>query len=177
MFSTRVQTKLCSPKQVALLGRVAAPRAIHPSLLGYPAGLRTAWAATQHGQLPRSFSTTTVSRLRDVFPSQETHFIQKTPPAWPHPGWTEEQLRSVTVGHREPKTVSDWVAWKMVRLARWCMDLATGIRPEQKVDKNNPTTAIIANKPLTEAQWLVRCVFLESIAGGMPPFMYCPSQL
>jgi len=29
----------------------------------------------------------------------------------------------------------------------------------------NPTTAIKATKPLSENQWLIRCIFLESIAG------------
>lgn len=66
------------------------------------------------------------------------------------------------------------------------MDLAVGLKPEQKSDKKYPTTAIVADKPLTEAQWvccrppivlrpkrlikltaaqLVRVIFLESIAG------------
>jgi hypothetical protein len=48
---------------------------------------------------------------------------------------------------------------------RWATDLATGIGREQQVDMKNPTTAVAAEKPLTEAQWLVRVIFLESIAG------------
>jgi len=74
-------------------------------------------------------------------------------------------MLSVVPEHRKPVTVSDWLAWKFVRLCRWCTDIATGIRPEQQVDKKNPTTAVSADKPLTEAQWLVRFIFLESIAG------------
>ena len=172
MLSTRAQATRCSPKQLAAqLGRAAAAPRGGPSLLGYPAGLRIAWAAaasSQNGALsPRSFSTTSVSRLRDFFPSKETEHILKTPTSWPHQGWTEEQMRSVEVGHRAPKTVGDWVAWKMVRVARYFMDLATGIKPGQKVDKKNPTTALAAEQPLSESQWLVRFVFLESIAGGM----------
>lgn len=45
------------------------------------------------------------------------------------------------------------------------MDLVTGLRPSQKVDPKNSTTALSAEKPLTESQWLVRFIFLESIAG------------
>lgn len=45
------------------------------------------------------------------------------------------------------------------------MDLSTGLEPEQQVDKKHPTTDIAASKPLTEAQWLIRFIFLESIAG------------
>jgi len=112
-------------------------------------------------------------------------------------------MLSVVPEHRAPETVSDWLAWKLVRICRyvlcspdleyawladtrdsWGTDLATGVRPEQQVDKKNPTTAVKALKPLTEAQWvcprlhqvslsgilisypqLVRFIFLESIAG------------
>jgi hypothetical protein len=122
-----------------------------------------AWAATQRNG--RSFSTTSATQLRDFFPEKETKFIQRTPAAWPHHGWTEEQMASVKVGHRKPETFSDWWAWRFIRMARWCMDRATGLSSEQQVDKRNPTTAVVAEKPLTEAQWLVRFVFLESIAG------------
>jgi hypothetical protein len=34
------------------------------------------------------------------------------------------------------------------------MDKATGMDRNQQVDKNNPTTAVVAKKPLTEAQWV-----------------------
>lgn len=34
------------------------------------------------------------------------------------------------------------------------MDKATGMDKLQHVDKANPTTAIVAEKPLTEAQWV-----------------------
>lgn len=39
-------------------------------------------------------------------------------------------------------------------ISRWGTDIATGIKPEQQVDKSNPTTAVAAQKPLTEAQWV-----------------------
>ncbi|CRK26997.1 hypothetical protein BN1708_000782 [Verticillium longisporum] len=74
-------------------------------------------------------------------------------------------MLAVVPGHRAPETWGDWAAWKFVRIARWTMDRATGLKPEQQVDKKNPTTAVVANEPLTEAQWLVRFIFLESIAG------------
>ena len=60
----------------------------------------------------------------------------------------------MTPGHREPRTAGDKAAWRLVRLARYCMDKATGMDRDQKVDKNNPTTAVVAKKPLTEAQWV-----------------------
>jgi hypothetical protein len=45
------------------------------------------------------------------------------------------------------------------------MDFATGMEKKQKVDKSNPTTAVSTIQPLTESQWLIRFLFLESIAG------------
>lgn len=155
MISYRaINTRLCSPNQVLRLGRAAAP-------LCYPAELRLATA----GQTQRHFSTTPPAQLRDFFPARETAYIRQTLPAWPHPGYTEEEMHAVVPEHRKPLTVSDWLAWKLVRLCRWGTDLATGIREKQQVDRKNPTTAVSAEQPLTEAQWLVRFIFLESIAG------------
>ena len=65
-----------------------------------------------------------------------------------------EEMLAVQVSHREPRNFSDWAAWKIVRFARFWMDMATGMGRDQKVDKKNPTTAIVAEKPLTEAQWV-----------------------
>jgi hypothetical protein len=64
---------------------------------------------------------------------------------------------AVEPAHREPKTLGDWTAWKIVRVARYCMDKATGMDRDQKSDRKKPTTAIAAQKPLTEAQW-VSCI-------------------
>jgi hypothetical protein len=161
MISARVSPTLCSPKQVAQVGRVVVPL-LHTksSLLGYTAGLRLCSASPYHGQQdfpgPRSFSTTSVARLRDFFPPKETGYIRETPPAWSHHGYTEEQMLAVQVGHRKPKTVGDWLAWRLIRLCRWGMDFVTGLKSDQQVDKKNPTTAITASKPLTEAQWVRR---------------------
>lgn len=45
------------------------------------------------------------------------------------------------------------------------MDFFTGMKKSQKVDKSNPTVAVDTIQPLTEGQWLLRFLFLESIAG------------
>ncbi|KAH6856970.1 alternative oxidase-domain-containing protein [Chaetomium sp. MPI-CAGE-AT-0009] len=174
MLSFEASKKICSPKQAAQLSRAVAPflYQAHTVGLGYPATVRVATITRQSRAslrptppAKRSFSTTSVNQLRDVFPAKDTPFIRKTPPAWEHPGYTEEEMLAVTPGHRAPETVGDWVAWKLIRLARWATDLATGIGKGQQVDMKNPTTAVAAEKPLTEAQWLVRIIFLESIAG------------
>ncbi|KAK5987682.1 Alternative oxidase [Cladobotryum mycophilum] len=116
-------------------------------------------------QTSRSFSTTSIVRLRDFFPAKDTPRITTTPAAWPHPGYTEDELWAVVPSHRKPRGFGDWAAWKIVRFARYWMDKVTGMGRDQQVDKKNPTTSIEAEKPLTESQWLVRFVFLESIAG------------
>lgn len=131
MMSLATSKKLCSgsPKQAAHLSRAVASSVYqaHAARLGYPATLRAAaiahqpWAPQQPSFSPgtRSFSTTNATQLRDVFPAKDTPFIRKTPPAWSHPGYTEEEMLAVTPGHRPPKTVGDWIAWKLVRLARY----------------------------------------------------------
>ncbi|GAD98695.1 alternative oxidase [Paecilomyces variotii No. 5] len=108
----------------------------------------------------RPFSSTARSQLREVFPEYEgKELIRKTKPAWPHPGYTEEQLRSPVVGpaHRPPRNFSDRWALNLVKFARWCMDTATGFKYLPKTsDPNTPMTN------LDERGWLMR---LESIAG------------
>ena len=148
MLVTRVQPRLCSGRAVSAIGRTVAFSYVQP-------GLKTAGIAyQQRHQPPRLFSTTPSTFLRDFFPSKETQYIRTTPPAWPHQGYSEEELNGVVPAHRPPRTLGDRIAWRVIKFARWAMDKATGLEPEQQVDKNNPTTAIHASKPLTEAQWV-----------------------
>ncbi|TDZ65869.1 Alternative oxidase [Colletotrichum trifolii] len=165
MLSSRASTKLCAPKQgAANLARATKLYATPASTL-YPTAAASLRLTTSLSGGTRCFSTTQPTHLRDFFPAKETERIRTTPPAWPHPGYTAQQMRDIVPAHRPPRTMSDWAAWKFVRLARWFMDRATGMGQDQQVDKKNPTTAVVASRPLTEAQWLVRFVFLESIAG------------
>lgn len=103
--------------------------------------------------------------MREFFPTRETEHIRETPAAWPHHGYTEAEMLAVTPGHRPPKTLGDHLAWRFMRFCRWGMDTATGMQSTQKTDMKKPTTAIKAEKPLSEAQWMIRFIFLESIAG------------
>ncbi|KAG5990551.1 Alternative oxidase, mitochondrial precursor [Claviceps lovelessii] len=160
------QLHLPSPRQSPHLARslchalVPSPRSLGP-------GLVLAGAQRRHSPPSRKlyFSTTSRNQLRDFFPPKDTPHILRTKPAWPHHGYTMEEMLAVEPVHRQPRNVSDWVAWKIVRFARYWMDKATGMGRDQQVDKKNPTTSVVAEKPLTEAQWLIRFVFLESIAG------------
>jgi hypothetical protein len=126
-----------SPKQAARLGRALVPSLCQAHIIGvvYPAFIHIhplPLRRTSHPQSTpfavgtRSFSTTKPHQLRAIFPRKDTPFVRTTPPAWPHPGYTEEELLAVTPGHREPKTMGDWVAWKLVRIARYEWTLESG---------------------------------------------------
>ncbi len=125
-MSLATSKTLCSVKQAAQLSRAVtlAPLFYHAHTvgLGYPATIRVAAIAHQARSQPspgaRGFSTTTRNQLRDIFPAKETAYIRQTPASWPHPGYTEQEMLAVTPAHREPRTVGDWVAWKLVRFAR-----------------------------------------------------------
>jgi hypothetical protein len=120
-------------------------------------------ASSQAAPSRRSFSTTPVSQLRDFFPAKDTPHIQTTPAAWPHHGYTKEEMEAVVPAHRPPRNFGDKAAWKIVRLARYCMDKATGMDREQRGDRSKPTTAIKADKPLTEAQWVRHAATSQAI--------------
>lgn len=65
-------------------------------------------------------------------------------------------MLAVEPGHRAPETIGDRIAWMLIRTSRWCMDKATGMSKAQKTDKKRPTTAVVAEQPLTEAQWVCK---------------------
>lgn len=155
MLSTTAHHKVPASSQAARAAvRMATLSYAAPSRALYPVGLRLAASADAHAPTHRCFSTTRPTQLREFFPAKDTPHIKTTPPAWPHPGYTYEEMLAVTPGHRKPETFGDWAAWKIVRFARFWMDKVTGMDKAQKVDKKNPTTAVVAEKPLTEAQWV-----------------------
>lgn len=125
------------------------------SLSAHQSSLRRSCSSPLYSSFQRLLSTTSSSQLRDVFPAKETPLIQTTPPAWPHHGYTMEEMKFIAPAHRPPRTLGDHAAWKIVRFARFCMDKATGMDRAQKGDKKHPTTSIAAEKPLTEAQWVI----------------------
>ena len=102
----------------------------------------------------REFSTSRRSQLEFFPPPKNLPNIKLTPPSWPHPGASEEQLKNVGIAHREVQTMSDRVAYNTVRFLRWCTDLATGYRHD-------------ASRPyvMSERKWLIRFIFLETVAG------------
>jgi hypothetical protein len=75
---------------------------------------------------------------------------------------------NITYEHRQPRDWSDRIALGMMRMLRWGTDLATGYNhdveePKKASDKDAMTTT----KPyrMSERKWLIRFIFLESVAG------------
>lgn len=68
-------------------------------------------------------------------------------------------MKDIHIAHREASNWSDWVALGTVRVFRWGMDFATGYR-HPKAGAELP-----ASFKMTEAKWLTRFIFLESVAG------------
>lgn len=119
-------------------------------------GLRSSYALLKPlaANSSRQFSTSRKQQIEVFPPSKNLPNIKLTPPAWPHPNTTEDQLKSIQVAHREPKTWSDRAAYNMVRILRWGTDLATGYR-------HDPTKPYV----MSPKKWLVRFIFLETVAG------------
>ena len=81
-------------------------------------------------------------------------------------------MNAIKVAHRETKTWSDWTAILMVRLLRWGMDIATGYsHPNDEARKQGSYLGLakvrswFGRSPMTERKWLMRFLFLESVAG------------
>lgn len=114
----------------------------------------------------RTFTSTQVRDVKDYFPKNETELVRKTPAAWPHPVYTPEQMQAVTVAHREAKTYSDKVALFAVKVLRWGLDLATGYKHDKAVALNQKDPAAANQKyAMNERKYMIRNVFLESVAG------------
>ena len=80
----------------------------------------------------------------------------------------EDDMKAIHYEHRVSKNFSDRIALGMVRLLRWGTDLATGYHhdvedPKKAGDKD----AVTETKPyrMSERKWLIRFIFLESVAG------------
>lgn len=105
----------------------------------------------------RGFHTTPHHYFKEILIETGTESIRTTKPAWPHPIYTEEQMNSIVVAHREAKTWSDWVALGAVRTLRWGLDLATGYRHDNEVAKGRKAPGA-AEQPfaMTERKYLIR---------------------
>ena len=75
-------------------------------------------------------------------------------------------MNQVTIAHREAKTMSDKVALIAVKILRWGLDKATGYKHQKAVDVD--TKDPLGKRKafaMNEEKYLIRNVFLESVAG------------
>lgn len=112
---------------------------------------RPAFVGLQQHSGIRNFSSGRALGWKEFFPKPDAPSIRETPPAWPHPIYTEEQMKQVEIAHREAKTISDKVAVGFVRCLRTGLDLASGYRH--------------GKGQMTERRYMIRNIFLESVAG------------
>lgn len=81
-------------------------------------------------------------------------------------------MRAIKVAHRETQNWADWVAIGMARLLRVGMDVSTGYSHPSEEAKNKGSYLGVAKikswlgpSPMTERKWMIRFLFLESVAG------------
>jgi ubiquinol oxidase len=80
--------------------------------------------------------------------------------------YTVDQMNTVAVAHRETRNVSDKVALFAVRVLRWGLDLVSGYRHDKAKALHAKDPAEADRKyGMTEARYLTRNIFLESVAG------------
>ncbi|KAK5169123.1 inducible alternative oxidase 2 [Saxophila tyrrhenica] len=114
----------------------------------------------------RRFEASKNVLIKEFFPLKESEHIKKTPPAWHHPIYSEDQMNEVGPSHRETRNWSDRVALFMVRLLRGGLDLASGYKHDKAVKLNKQDPGAAQQKfAMTERKYLIRNIFLESVAG------------
>ncbi|KAL6707872.1 inducible alternative oxidase 2 [Coniothyrium glycines] len=141
-----------------------------PSIALRSGGLRSASVAGHDCSLishcHRSFSSSPDCRTKEFFEKHPTEKVHRTPAAWPHPVYTHEQMHQVAIAHREAKTLSDKVALIAVRILRWGLNFATGYKHERAIVLHAKDPEAARKKyAMTEEKYMIRNVFLESVAG------------
>lgn len=112
----------------------------------------------------RKFSTTRSAAMKEFFPAPDAPHIRTTEAAWSHPVYTEDQMKSVVVAHREAKTMSDKVAMAMVRVLRFGLDTATGYSHDKAVALGNKDPKAAQQKyGMSERKWMIRYVYTSSV--------------
>lgn len=80
-----------------------------------------------------------------------------------HPPFAPADCEKVAYEHRQPKTIGDHIAYQWIRFFRSLFDLVSGYR---KLPVGTPATANKGTRyEMNEKKWLIRCIFLESVAG------------
>ncbi|TKA77533.1 Alternative oxidase, mitochondrial [Friedmanniomyces simplex] len=104
--------------------------------------------------------------IQEFFPAPDSPHIKTTEAAWQHPIYSYAQMEEIKVAHRDVRNMSDRVALYLLRTMRWGMDLVTGYKHDKAVANGtkDPMKAK-STSSMTERKWLMRFIFLESVAG------------
>ncbi|RMX92631.1 hypothetical protein D0868_13305 [Hortaea werneckii] len=150
------------------------------------ASLRPTTLVQQHASTPKTrrqqFRTSKHALIKEYFPAPDAPNIKTTEAAWAHPVYTFSQMEQVRIQHRDAKDWSDWVALTFMRVLRWGLDTVSGYKhdPDQHPVPNGAATPTgsgehsidkadrLRVRPfthMTERKWLMRFIFLESVAG------------
>mgnify|MGYP004712743769 CR=1 FL=1 len=101
----------------------------------------------------------------DVFVDETTDTIY-TKNTFPHEELTMQEMGSITVTHRVPRTLRDRYALWLVRMLRFGFDICTGYRhPKPKHAGAESSVIKQEDYKMTPEKWISRFIFLESIAG------------
>ena len=71
----------------------------------------------------------------------------------PHPIWSDEEVKGIEIKHTAPKGITDKLAFYAVQVMRKVFDIGSGYT----LGKHFQT--------LDERSVLIRCIFLETVAG------------
>ncbi len=77
-------------------------------------------------------------------------------------------MKAIAIAHKQTSNWSDKFALFMMKVFRFGMDTATGYKHDKAVSLGNkdPTTGDQPRKwAMNERKWMIRFVFLESVAG------------
>lgn len=114
----------------------------------------------------RRFSKSRNWMIKEFFPEPDAPSIRTTEAAWQHPIYTDAQMKEVAVAHRDAKTWSDKVALTMVKVLRWGLDRATGyVHKDAQELAAMDSDAARKKYMMTERKYMIRNIFLESVAG------------
>ncbi|KAJ5860080.1 alternative oxidase [Penicillium soppii] len=105
------------------------------------------------------FSTSKQQSSKSLLPPPDSRKIKETKIIWHHPIYSEKDMRDICVAHRDARCMSDKVALSLVQLLRWGTDFATGYRNPKKDEE------VAKRFVMDERKWLIRFIFLESVAG------------
>ncbi len=67
-------------------------------------------------------STTAIPQRQEIALGKQTSGLASLPLTWPHKGWDDKVVLEVVPSHREPRTLSDKIAWRAIRLCRWVLE-------------------------------------------------------